>query len=144
MKTPVKTTKLNKKRMGRIPLSCASTSSPAASGNMCSAHCQIEKSRSIHRSGPVSYTGGSAASRCSSSCCSTPANFIGELVTNTPRRPIPTAYTYDTYQTICQTYPVHEPYSGICCCSHRSDIASVDNIDIGIQRQLHLQRHRCF
>ena len=33
-------------------------------------------------------------------------------------------------QTIDQTYPVHEPHSGICYFSHDSVIAFLDNIDI--------------
>ena len=111
----VKPTKPSKKRRGRRQLSSSGTLTSATLQNVSSDHCQIEKSSSDNRSDRVSYTDGSAATCSLGSCCSTckPANVICEEVTTTPRRPIPTACTYDTYQTIephsgmFQTYPFH-------------------------------------
>ena len=122
MKTPVKTTKVNKKRRGKDNFLA-----PAHRlRHLLAAHCQIEKSRSISRSDLVSYTDGSAASRCSSSRCSTTANVIGEEGTDTPRRPITTACTYDTY-----SYQTIERHSGIAVVdSSLSNIISRDRIDI--------------
>ena len=38
----------------------------------------------------------------------------------------------------------HEPHSGICCCSHSSDIASFDNIDIGISETISFAETQVF
>ena len=138
VKLAVHMSKPSKKRRGRRPLSCIGTSASTASGNMFSAHCQIdelsvrENSSSRPRSDPVSYTDGSTATCSSGSCCSSckPANFMGQGYEHPGPGHPHTSYVRTQTETI-------EPHSGICCIEPHSgiwffdsDIAVLDHIDI--------------
>ena len=135
----LKPKKPNKKRRGRRALSCGNKSASSASGNIYSATCQIEKSSldifpstAISTSPLAPSSSGFLECRptspvlsdglcCSTRCCTSSADFIGQGYEH-PGLGHP--HTHSTYcsQTI-------EPRSGIYCCSdicqtHHSGISS--------------------